>query len=65
MSLVALATTTPPTPTQTATSLATDIGGQIVDTVTGVAPVLVPTFLGLWAVQYVLKKLKMNKARGI
>lgn len=56
---------TAPDPTTIATTLATNVGGQILDTVTGVAPVLIPTFLGLWAVRYVLGKLKMNKAKGI
>lgn len=51
-----------PDPTTIATSLADNVGGQLVDTVTGVAPVLVPFFLAIWAIRFVLGKFGLNRA---
>lgn len=52
-----------PDPTTIATTLAGNVGGQLVDTVTGVAPILVPFFLAIWAVRFVLGKFGLNHAK--
>jgi uncharacterized membrane protein len=54
-----LATT--PDPTAVATTLATNVGGQLVDTVVGVLPVIVPALLSLWALAFVMRKFGLGR----
>lgn len=53
--------TTPVDPTAVATTLASNVGGQLVDTVVGVLPVIVPVLLALWALSFVMHKFGLGK----
>lgn len=50
-------------PADIAGTLATNVGGQMLTTLVGVLPVLVPTLLGFWALSLVTKKLGIFKAK--
>ena len=50
-------------PAGVAGTLATNVGGQMVDTLVAVLPVLVPTLLAFWALSLVTKKLGIFKAK--
>lgn len=52
---------TAPDPTAVASTLATNVGGQLVDTVVGVLPVIVPALLSLWALAFVMRKFGLGK----
>ena len=50
-----------PDPTAVASTLAQNVGSQLVSTVVGVLPVIVPALLSLWALGFVMKKFGLNK----
>lgn len=50
-----------PDPTAVASTLAQNVGGQLVTTVVGVLPVIVPALLSLWALSFVMKKFGLGK----
>ncbi len=45
-----------PDPAAVAGALANSAGGQLIDTIVGVIPVLIPVMLTLWAIGLVLRK---------
>lgn len=53
--------TVAPDPTAVATTLAGNVGGQLVDTVVGVLPVIVPALLSLWALAFVMRKFGLGR----
>jgi len=50
-----------PSPDAVATSIVNSAGGQLLDTITSVVPVLIPVMLGLWAISWVLGKLGLKR----
>jgi uncharacterized membrane protein len=50
-----------PDPTTVATTLANNVGGQLVNTVVGVLPVIVPALLSLWALAFVMRKFGLGR----
>lgn len=60
-----MAATTPIDPTAIAGGLATDIGGQLIDVVTGVLPVLVPVLAAFWAIRFVVQKVGLGGRAGV
>jgi hypothetical protein len=54
-----------PDPTAIATTLATDVGGQVIDTATSLAPVAVPFVLAMTAIAWVLKKFGLKKKASL
>lgn len=57
--------TVAPDPTAIATTLTTDVGGQVIDTATSLAPVAVPFILALTAIGWVMKKFGLKKKAGL
>ncbi len=51
----------PPDPTAVATTLADNVGGELVNTVVGVLPVIVPALLSLWALAFVMRKFGLGR----
>lgn len=56
-----MAASAPPDPTGVATTLANNVGSQLVNTVVGVLPVIVPALLSLWALAFVMRKFGLGR----
>lgn len=54
-----------PDPTAIATTLATDVGGQVISTATSLAPVAVPFVLAMTAIGWVLRKFGLKKKASL
>lgn len=60
-----MALSTAPDPTAIATTLAGDVGGQVIDTATSLAPVAVPFVLAMTAIAWVLRKFGLKKKASL
>lgn len=56
---------TTPNPATVATTLVTDVGGQVVDASVAIAPVAVPFMLALTAISWALSKFGLKKKAGL
>lgn len=56
-----LSTPTPPDATAISTTLANNVGGQVIDTAVSLAPVAVPFVLAMTAIGWVLRKFGLKK----
>ena len=56
---------TPPDSTSIATSLAANVGDQVIDTAVSLAPVAVPFVLAMTAIGWVLKKFGLKKSASL
>jgi hypothetical protein len=54
-----------PDPTAVATTLVTDVAGQVVSASVGIAPVAVPAMLTLAAISWALNKFGLKRKRGL
>jgi len=54
-----------PDPAAIATTLTTDVGGQVLDTATSLAPVVVPFVLALAAIGWVMRKFNLKKKASL
>lgn len=57
--------TVAPDPTAIATTLSTDVGGQVIDTAVSLAPVAVPFVLAMTAIGWVLRKFGLKKKASL
>ena len=58
-------TPTPPDATAVATSLAGNVGDQVIDTAVSLAPVAVPFVLAMTAIGWVLRKFGLKKKASL
>lgn len=56
---------TPPDATAVATTLAGNVGGQVIDTAVALAPVAVPFVLAMTAIGWVLRKFGLKKSASL
>lgn len=54
-----------PDATGIATTLANDVGGQVIDTAVALAPVAVPFVLAMTAIGWVLRKFGLKKSASL
>ena len=54
-----------PNPTGIATTLTTNVGGQVIDTAVALAPIAVPFVLAMTAIGWVLRKFGLKKSASL
>jgi len=54
-----------PSPEAIAGDIVDTAGTQLLATIVAVVPLLIPVLLGLWAISWVLRKLRLNRAANV